>query len=202
MIIGKIIKSNSHIDYLCRINDRLEIEAPPEVEAYTFGKFVQIRLPENAAAGLPVQVVGILYNSQLVNPEFGNYGPRLTMPPDQNAVFSPDYINEQFTLVGILLLGWLNGSCGAHRIPPNVIPLNAIVETLPDDDIRAFHLNHKQELHLNYYTHILTHAGKLGPQLAQSILDRLNTLFDQKYAPILTIVRDTLSWQITMTALK
>ncbi len=202
MIIGKIVKSNSHIDYLCRVNDRLESANPPRVEDYTFGKFIKIELTESDRNTFPAQIVGVIYNSQLVNPEFGNYGPRLTTPPDQNAVFSPDYVNEQFTLVGILLLGWFSGSKGVHRIPPNVLPLNAGVEPLAEDDFKNFHLNGKEELHLNYYSHVITHAGKLGPQLLQTILDQLRIAFGDRYASMIDILRDTLSWQMTMATLK
>ncbi|OQY30155.1 MAG: hypothetical protein B6244_00900 [Candidatus Cloacimonetes bacterium 4572_55] len=202
MVIGKIVKSNSHIDYLCRINDKLETEEPPDISAYTFGRFVRISAPINQRASSPSHIVGVIYNSELVNPEFGSYGPRLTTPPDQNAVFSPDYVNEQFTLVGILLLGWMDGSVGTHKIPPEIVPLNIEVSTLSDEDTRMFHIDQSQEFHLNYYSHLLLHAGRFGPQLVQTILDQLNRLFDNRYAAMLAILRDTLSWQMTMTALK
>ena len=200
MIIGKIIKSNSHIDYLCRINDRLETDLPPDIDDYTFGKFVVMKQNNNHQN--EKQIVGVIYNSQLVNPEFGNYGPRLTVPPDQNTVFSPDYINEQFTLVGILLLGWLNKNHGIHRIPPTVIPLNVSVEVCPTEQVRIFHLNEQNQLHLNYYPHVITHAGKLGPQLMQSILEMLQKIFPDEYQPMLNILKDTLSWQMTMNTIK
>ena len=201
MAIGKIVKSNSHIDYLCRINDPLDTPEPPPIEDYVFGKFVRMTVENSGPNGFS-RIVGIIYNSQLVNPEFGNYGPRLTTPPEQNAVFSPDYVNEPFTLVGILLLGWLDDTGGIHRIPPTVIPLNVPIETLNDDDVRSFHLNSQQNLHLNYYSHVMTHAGKLGPQLMQNILDQLNGLFGAEYRPMLDILKDTLSWQVTMATLK
>ncbi len=201
MIIGKIVKSNSHIDYLCRINGRLETTNPPQIADYTFGKFTHIRIVENKNNLLLGPIIGIIYNSQLINPEFGNYGPRLTTPTDQNAVFSPDYVNEQFTLVGLLLLGWLNESSGIHQIPPNVIPLNTVVETLTGEDLKTFHLNEKHELHLNYYSHVLTHAGKFGPQLMQNILSQLNYIFGDRYSPLITIIKNTLSWQMTMATL-
>lgn len=200
MIIGKIVKSNSHIDYLCRVNDTLDTPQPPGLADYTFGRFVRMIVPPGQQPS--DHIVGIIYNSQLVNPEFGNYGPRLTTPPDQNAVFSPDYVNEQFTLIGILLLGWLNGNGGIHRIPPTVIPLNITVETLPEDEVRTFHLNDRNNLHLNYYSHVINHAGKLGPQLMQNILEQLNRLFGADYQPTLDILKDTLSWQVTMATLK
>ena len=42
MLIGKIVKSSSHINYVCQIYGPLEIEAPPDAAAYTFGHFVRV----------------------------------------------------------------------------------------------------------------------------------------------------------------
>ncbi len=40
--IGKIVKSTSHINYVCQIYRPLEIETPPEVVDYAFGHFVRV----------------------------------------------------------------------------------------------------------------------------------------------------------------
>ncbi|RMF86738.1 MAG: hypothetical protein D6736_14415 [Nitrospinota bacterium] len=191
MIIGKIVKSNSHIDYLCRILDRLETADPPQPHDYAFGQFVRIG----------TETVGIIYDSQLINPDYGNYGPRLTTPPEQNAVFSPDYLNEQATLVGILLLGWLEGSIGIHRVPRYVIPINTEVETMDEEAIRRFHSDQDQEFQLHYYSHILTHAGPIGIQLLLTVIEQLGRLFTEASAS-LQILQDTLSWQLTLSQIR
>jgi hypothetical protein len=187
MIIGKIVKSNSHIDYLCRILDRLETDEPPQPDDYPFGQFVRVG----------TETVGIIYDSQLINPDYGNYGPRLTTPPEHNAVFTPDYLNEQATVVGILLLGWLEGGVGIHRVPRYVIPINTEVETMETEEIQRFHSNQHQELQLHYYSHILTHTGPIGIQLLLTVIEQLSRLFTHDVSR-LKILQDTLSWQLTL----
>lgn len=58
MQIAKIIKSNSHVDYVARVFDALETAAPPAVSDYRFGQFVQIANGDRA-------VVGVIYNSTI-----------------------------------------------------------------------------------------------------------------------------------------
>src|SRR5215831_7399305 len=119
MIIGKIVKSNSHVDYAGLVYNELETAETPKSDDYMFGQFV--RVPHNG-----VETVGVIYNSLLINPEFGNYGPRLSTPPENNAIFSPDYINEQGVLIGILLIGWRKDSQNQQRIPRAVLPAGAL----------------------------------------------------------------------------
>src|SRR5262245_43246810 len=134
MIIAKIIKSNSHVDYAARILDSLETDQPPLSDDYSFGQFVKIAVGET-------DVVGIIYDSQLINPEYGSFGPRLTTPREHNNVFTPDYLNEQGILVGILLLGW-HDAIGHHQgVPRVVLPINSEVETMTVDETREFHLD-------------------------------------------------------------
>ena len=44
MKIAKIIKSNSHIDYVGRVIDELDAENPPSDEDYGFAQFVNLPL--------------------------------------------------------------------------------------------------------------------------------------------------------------
>ena len=43
-LIGKLIKSNSHTDYICQIYGPGEVEAPPVPADYAFSAFVRIPL--------------------------------------------------------------------------------------------------------------------------------------------------------------
>ena len=115
--IGKIVKSNSHTDYVCQIYAPGEIKPLPEPADYAFGTFVAIRLAEDAGSSVPA-LVGIVYNTLLVNPDYGNLGPRLSERPDLE-VFAPDYLSETATLVGILAVGWLDGQGVAHQGVPD-----------------------------------------------------------------------------------
>ncbi|MFZ1769266.1 MAG: hypothetical protein WAU00_08720 [Caldilinea sp.] len=42
--IGKIVKSNSHIDYVCQVFGVGETPLPPTPEDYCFGAFVAVEL--------------------------------------------------------------------------------------------------------------------------------------------------------------
>ena len=96
--IAKIVKSNSHVDYVARVIDELDADAPPAPEEYGFAQFV--RMPVTEAE----EVVGVVYDTQLANPDYGSFGPRLSSHADLK-VLSPDFLHEQGVLLGILLLG-------------------------------------------------------------------------------------------------
>src|SRR5215210_6892124 len=132
MKIAKIIKSNSHVDYVGRVLDRLDTADPPAPIHYQFGQFVVI--PADSAS-----MIGVIYNSLLINPEYGQMGPRLSSSSDMNAVFSPDLINEQGVLIGVLLLGSREPSGRVHQgVPRRVIPVHSDVVTMSDEEVRAF----------------------------------------------------------------
>src|SRR6202011_5462521 len=74
LVIGTIVKSNSHVSYLCRVYGRLETEAVPGPEQYTFGTFVQMAPVD----GSDVRLIGVVRDTLLLNPDYGNLGPRLS----------------------------------------------------------------------------------------------------------------------------
>ena len=195
MRIAKIIKSNSHVDYAARIIDALESPAPPTVEAYQFGQFVRVSTRNGES-------IGVIYNSLLINPEYGNYGPRLSTPPDLNAIFSPDYLNEQGVLVGILLIGWQNAAGRIQGVPREVLPINADVETMSDEEVKGFHHDRRGALEIHYYSHILTHAGPFGVQLLTAIVEQLERLTSERERARLEVLRRTLTWQQTIGRMK
>ncbi|HEY9230917.1 MAG TPA: hypothetical protein VIS78_02195, partial [Blastocatellia bacterium] len=150
MKIARIIKSNSHVDYIGRVLDRLETAEPPAPVHFQFGQFVAI--PTEATT-----MVGLIYNSQLINPEFGRLGPRLSSSAEMNAVFSPDLVNEQGIFIGLLLVGWVESDGARHQgIPRTVLPLNSDVTTMSDEEVRAFHTDKRERLAMRYYSHVLT----------------------------------------------
>jgi len=42
VVIGKVVKSSSHINYVCQIYGPLEVEVPPHPSDYAFGHFVRV----------------------------------------------------------------------------------------------------------------------------------------------------------------
>jgi hypothetical protein len=194
MLIAKITKSNSHVDYFARVLDSLETSANLSPDGYQFGQFVKIRVGES-------DVIGVIYNSQLINPEYGNYGPRLSTPSNRNTVFSPDYLNEQGVLISILLLGWKNEAESHQGVPRVVLPIHSPVETMTDGEVRAFHYGGPGEaeaLQAHYYSHVTTHAGLFAFQLLSAIVDQLDRLANDRDRARLDVLKKTLAWQQTI----
>jgi len=210
MRIGKIVKSNSHVDYVGRVLDKLEAGSPPDPEHYRFGQFVAIppiprAFPTGSAAatangGGPAgacTTVGIIYNSQLVNPDYERLGPRLSAPVELTTVFSPDLLNEQGILIGVLLVGWQDAGGGWRQgIPRPVLPVNSEIVAMSDEDVRAFHVNGGERLAIHYYPHVMTHARQFGQQLLLAVLDQLDALCADVSSSEIALLRRTLNWQI------
>ncbi|HKP85596.1 MAG TPA: hypothetical protein VJZ26_05850 [Blastocatellia bacterium] len=188
MRIAKIVKSNSHVDYIARVLDPLDSAEPPAAEHYQFGQFVTI--PTDSRA-----MVGIIYNSQLINPEYGRLGPRLSSSAEMNAVFSPDLVNEQGVLIGLLLVGWVEEGVSHQVIPRMVIPVNSEVVTMSEREVRVFHTDERDRLALKYYSQVITHARQFAPQLLLAALDQLETIFGEGAKTEIAVLRRTLNWQ-------
>jgi hypothetical protein len=191
MLIAKIIKSNSHVDYSARVLDSLETSAVLSPDDYQFGQFVKIAVGAS-------EVVGAIYNSQLINPEYGNYGPRLSTPSKLNAVFSPDYLNEQGVLISILLLGWKDEGKNHQGVPRVVLPINSHVETMDEAAVLVFHHDGNGALHLAYYPHVATHAGQFAFPLLSAIVDQLDRLANDRDRARLSVLKKSLEWQQTI----
>ena len=201
MRLGKVVKSNSHCDYIVQLDDRMEVSEPPQADDYGFGCFVKLE-----DEGDRHWAVGIIYNSQLFNPAFLNNGPRLTSEPDP--LFAPDLIVETRTLLGVVLIGGMvqqgNLSYGTHGIPRVVVPVNTPVCIMTNAEIYRFHLNQSQRPQFCYYSHLLRFGGGFASQLTQQVLKELadSQLFDGAEQRALEILCKELSWKNTMGAMR
>ncbi|GCE10233.1 hypothetical protein [Tengunoibacter tsumagoiensis] len=162
MFIGKIVKSDSHINYVCQIYGPREVEIEPNPADYSFGRFVRIAIRSNQnedpnlaldyALGLSQEpityAVGVIYDTILLNPAFGSLGPRLSNET-QVELFSPDYISEKAVLIYIMVLGMMeqrqrpDGEAELlsvmHGVPLLSLELGSEIETMHDDEVCAFH---------------------------------------------------------------
>jgi hypothetical protein len=195
MPVGKIIKSSSHIDYICQIYGSGEVENPPSSADYSFGSFAS--MPLGAGHG---SLVGLIYDTQLYNPDFGNLGPRLSPAPDL-AVFSPDYLAEKVTLVGVTAIGTLApDGTATHGVPPLAAQIDALVERMDDDAVRAFHRESNGCVRLGYAPLLLTLGSSLARHLLLHVVDHLTTLFPDQAAH-LSVLRGELAWQAMVAPL-
>jgi hypothetical protein len=187
MPIGRVVKSNSHIDYVCRIFDAADRQPAPQPRDYPFAGFVRLG-----------EAIGVIYRTELVNPDYGFHGPRLSAPEPIRDIVTPDLINEQATLVGILLLGEGGDGLMRHGIPRHVVPIHSEVEALDDAAFLAFHRDGRDQLQLAYYPLMLSETGSVGRPLLMAILDRLATLIRPDEQALLSVLRTTVSWQATL----
>lgn len=192
MRIATIVSSNSHVDYVGRIIDELDAADPPPPDAYGFAQFVGIPMGDGEA-------VGIVYDSRLINPEYSNFGPRLSPKPSLEN-FSPDFLSEQGILIGILMLGMLdaNGSA-SHGVLRGIIPAGTDVNILEPTKVEQFHSGN-DGINLHYYSQVTAHAGPLAVPLLEAVIEGLKNGRDDDDRDRLELLAQNLRWQRTMAA--
>ncbi len=195
MKIAKIVKSNSHIDYIGRVIDELDAATPPKAEDYGFAQFVSLPLENDS------EIVGVIYNSLLVNPEYANYGPRLSPKPELGS-FSPDYLNEQGFLIGILLLGTNGTGKILHGVPRRVVPAGQDVYKIEQEAVKKFHTDADDCLQIHYYSQIVAHAGLFAVPLLEAIIEQLSLDCSESDKQRLGVLKQTLSWQRTLGGMR
>lgn len=187
--IGKVVRSNSHTDYVCQVHGAGEVATPPHASDHAFGTFV--RIPMGDAQGY---LVGLVYNTVLLNPDFGNLGPRLS-PASDLAVFSPDYLAEKVTLVGIMAIGAVTpDGASSHGIPPLAAQIDTLVSPLGDDAVRSFHITGSGRMQVGYAPLLLVQGGATGRYLLLRVIDRLTALFPAQ-AAALAVLHNQVAWQ-------
>ena len=227
MFIGKIVKSDSHINYVCQIYGPNEVEVEPASADYAFGRFVRVAIRSNQAAdphaaldaalGVsqePVTyAIGVIYDTILLNPAFGSLGPRLSNET-QVELFSPDYISEKAVLIYVMVLGMMEMSSPPsddasllstmHGVPLLSLELGSEIETMTDEEVRAFHFfsdsvpepaSQTPYLHMGYLPHIIAQRNSLLPMVTLRIIDQLERLFPQNLS-LLSIVKRNFAWRL------
>jgi hypothetical protein len=191
MIIGKIVNASSHVDYVCQVSGPGEAVRAPEPAEYGFGSFVAIEQAEDAC------LVGLIANTMLMNPEFGNLGPRLS-PEKDLAVFSPDYLAEQVTLVALIVIGAISSNRTVIQgVPVVAADIDAQVRRLSDEEIALFHMSDGR-MRLSYLSLLLgMEASPLMPSLLEQLTSELATRFPDQ-AATLAILRRNLAWRASV----
>jgi len=196
MKIARIVSSNSHIDYIARVIDGLDAANPPSVEDYGFAQFVSLPLENDT------EIIGVIYDSMLVNPDYSNYGPRLSPKPELGN-FSPDYLNEQGFLIGILLLGWRDADKKiTHGVPRRVISAGQYVHKIEESDIRRFHTDANDCLHIHYYSQVVAHAGLFAVPLLEAVIEQLSLDCSNADRQRLGVLKQTITWQRTLGGMR
>ncbi len=187
--LGKIVKSNAHTDYVCQIYAMNEVAAVPQSSSYALGTFVSIDLGEPWTGFL----VGLIYDTVLLNPDFGRLGPRLSSETELT-MFAPDYLNERAVLVGVTAIGRITSRGRVFQGVPRLAANNdAQVIQMEDEQIRDFHLE-GETLNLVYLPMLLEQDNPLAYHLARIVLERLTELMPD-YHTELAVLDDDLTWR-------
>jgi hypothetical protein len=225
VIIGKIVKSYSHISYVCQIYGPFEVEVPPKASDYAFGRFVRVvvhsslsevswikRDTDSQRSDDPSSyTIGVIYDTTLLNPSFGLVGPRLSNEA-QVELFSPDYLAEKAVFVHVMMLGMMEQSRVAngtpktrilHGVPALPLELDSSVETLRDEEVHAFHLfsdqedaeNQSEYFHMGYLPHLIAQQKSLILLVILRMLDQLEQLFPQ-HLLLLSILKRNFAWRL------
>jgi hypothetical protein len=214
--LGKVVKSNSHCDYVIQVDDGMEVFDPPRPGDYGFGSFVKLCpdgqiSSDDRSPSLRPPIIGIVYNSQLINPVFLNNGPRLASDPDP--LFTPDLINETRMLLGVVLIGSLSGSGGdslnseprhgIQGIPREIVPVNAGAYCMSDEEIYQFHLSAEGRPQIRYYSLLMRYGGGFAAHLTEQVLQEVMDLelFQAQDQRALKMLCKELTWRNTLGTL-
>jgi hypothetical protein len=172
-------------------------EDPPDPTDYEFGQFVYI---QKHIQGEERVFVGIIYDTQLVDPDQGRAGPRLAQPEQQN-IFQPSYVDEKQVLTGIALLGHAVVEDGElvepdHSIPQWTLEVDDVVQKLSEEDVIRFH-EVDGEIRLEYYQRIVDVAGGFAEDILAQVLDQLKQEKPGE-ADTLDVIQKNLEWQTKM----
>lgn len=189
MKIAKIVSSNSHISYVGRVLEERDGAGIPAADDYSFGRFVSMDRGDE-------QVIGVICDSRLVNPEYSNFSPRLAQMPALGEL-KRDLFNEQKALIGILLLGSIAGGAAMQQIPRRVVPAGQMVEALDAGDVAKFHRTADGTLQMHYFSNLMSQAGSLAVPLAKTIIDQLNPHCSEAERLKLDVMTGSLSWKHT-----
>lgn len=195
--IGSIVSSNSHLDYVVEIFKERDCDRPPELHEREFGQPVFIK---KVIDGTEHAVMGVIYDTKLVDPDQGRTGPRLAQ--DNQAQFTPGYIEERTTLAGVALLGTAVISDGrtitdpTHRMPRWTLEVDDTVYQCPDEVTVSFHTVDEQ-IQLAYLDRLVDIAGDLGAEVIVTLIDRLRQMLpeDDPNQRVLDVVEQNIEWQ-------
>jgi hypothetical protein len=195
--IGCIARSNSHVDYVVKAYREGERADPPTPDDHAFGQPVYA---ERTVDGDPHAVIGVVYDSRLVDPAQGSDGPRLSVPDQELLV--PGYVEEKRTLLGVALLGHARLDDGRfaavhQRMPRWTLDVDDPIRRLAPAGVRAFHRAGGSNavdgandapagaggpepagVRMRYVDRLLSTADRFGPEVVLELVDRVRAALD------------------------
>jgi primosomal protein N' len=195
--LGKVVSSESHLQYVCQVYGPREVAEPPTPDQYALGSFVALPLPDGR------RLVGIIYNTRLHNPHYGVYGPRLSTV-EELSVFSPDYLDETRTLVDVAIVGYFSPEGKPYQeTPPVAANVNGEVILMDRHSILRFHHSeHGTKLAYLPLLMGLARSNLIMMQTVMRVLQSLLEMFPEGAAALqLRVLQQNLAWQIRVQGL-
>jgi hypothetical protein len=189
LTLGKIVKADSHTHYVCQIYGKNEVKAGdvPQPRDYVLGTFVSVQM------GGQESLIGLVYDTILLNPEFANLGPRLS-PERELQIFAPDYLNERAVLVGIITIGYVDADGAVHQgVPRFAANSDSEVEVMSPAQVRYFH-KEKTGLRLAYLPVLMQENNPVMAHLTRFVLDGLAELLPDCKVE-LDVLADDILWR-------
>jgi hypothetical protein len=190
--IGKIIKSENHIQYWVHVTNATESNACPSPQDCSFGTFIKIKpqLDENTT------LIGVITDTILMDKDFLRAGPRLSANFDDMKIAFPDFIDERIKLVQILLIGYFDDDKPNHNFPDIAPHLGDGVIKMDDEEIREFH-SINGSFQIGYYSSHMGLESKFLQPLFLRILGRLKNLFPESKS-VIELIRSNLEYKLKL----
>jgi hypothetical protein len=185
------------LDYIAEVYKDRDCDRPPKLHEREFGQPVFIK---KIVDGTEHAIVGVIYDTQLVDPDQGRTGPRLAQ--DDQAQFTPGYIEERTTLAGIALLGTAvvtndrTLTDPSHQMPRWTLEVDDTVYHCPDPLVESFH-RVDGKVQLAYMDRLVDIAGDFGSEVVVALVDRLRGMLpeDDPNQRVLDVVEQNVQWQ-------
>lgn len=199
LTLGTVAQSRSQMDYVVEVYREREREQPPEKQDYEFGQPVY---STTTVRGDEYAVIGVVYDSQLVDPDQGREGPRLSNPDQE--MFVPGYVDEKRTLLGVAFLGFARLAARSdvegydlvdveQEMPRWTLDVDDPVSKLSTEGFKQFHFA-EGTLQVQYYDRLISTANRFGSEVILSLLDRLRNE-TQAEEKMLDVIEQKVRWE-------
>lgn len=191
--LGRIVKTNSHVEYLCRVHRKQEEAYTPVAKDYAFGRFVAVALTESDGTPLG-HLIGVVFNTHIFDPEFPALN-RSQLDDAELAVTLPVYLDAAFTMVEILGIGWQDAQGTYHQtVPPHAPAINAEVRPMTQADVKLFHAPRDGVFQIDYLTFLAGHGHQLVNQIVLQHIRWLRTAFPE-HGKALEVIYNIVAWR-------
>lgn len=198
--VGKIAKTNSHVAYMCRINNNGEREQMPSASDFAFGRFVTVEMLEPDGTNLG-QVVGVIVDTLIVDPDFGLPVGSL-LDETEEEVTMPGFMQAAFTLIEVIAVGWRReGGHYQQTVPPHAPSIGAPVRAMNENEAKQFHMPRPNGFQIDYLTFLMGQRQSLASQVVLQKIEWLQQVFPEERKS-LEVIYNIVAWRSIVGAIR